>query len=251
LSRRIQRNLMLVSSLRLRLENHGEERFVGGKYQDIVKLYDNVLQSLNEINDLSAVQNDINLSREIDSKIWYFKAWRTLYVASAYSARNKEWEAILLYERAREYNAQARALLSQLISDKDDILVVTIKEVTELENILRGQKCKARAALHILYDSNLAKKMSELSFDDKSKADSNIEEPSLSNRLNQYPSNLSMNNVRLIDFPPEFTPIPAKPLFFDIAFNYVDFPPTLSQRAGRKSQVGFGNIFNKLWGKSD
>lgn len=47
LSRRIQRNLMLVNSLRLHLENHehmGEERFVGGKYQDIVKLYDNVLQ---------------------------------------------------------------------------------------------------------------------------------------------------------------------------------------------------------------
>lgn len=79
-----------------------------------------------------------------------------------------------MYERAREYNAQSRALLSQLISDKDDILVVTTKEVTELENILRGQKCKTRAALHILHDSNLTKKMSELSFDNKSKADSNI-----------------------------------------------------------------------------
>jgi len=47
LSRRIQRNLMLVNSLRLRLENHERvegERFIGGKYQDIVKLYDNVLQ---------------------------------------------------------------------------------------------------------------------------------------------------------------------------------------------------------------
>lgn len=57
-----------------------------------------------------------------------------------------------------------------------------------------------------------------------------------------------MKNVRLIDFPPEFTPIPAKPLFFDIAFNYVDFPSTLSQRAGRKASTSFVNIFNKLWG---
>ncbi|PKC00576.1 hypothetical protein RhiirA5_505109, partial [Rhizophagus irregularis] len=254
LSRRIQRNLMLVSSLRLSLENHEhveEERLVGGKYQDIVKLYDNVLQSLTEISDLSAVHNDVNLSREIDSKIWYYKAWRTLYVASAYSALNKEWEAILLYERAKEYNAQARASLSQLIPDKDDILVVTSKEIAELENILRGLKCKARAAWHIGLDSFLTKKMGELSFDDKSKADSNIDnrdEPSLSKRLSQYPSSLSMKNVRLIDFPPEFTPIPAKPLFFDIAFNYVDFPSTLSQRAGRKAPTSFGNIFNKLWG---
>ncbi|GET01708.1 signal recognition particle subunit SRP68-like [Rhizophagus clarus] len=253
LSRRIQRNLMLVSSLQLSLENHEhvEERFIGGKYQDIVKLYDNVLQSLTEIGDLSAVQNDVNLSREIDSKIWYYKAWRTLYVASAYSALNKEWEAILLYERAKEYNAQARASLSQLILDKDDILVVTSKEISELENILRGLKCKARAAWHIGLDSNVTKKMSELSFDDKSKADGNIdnrEEPSLNKRLSQYPSSLSMKNVRLIDFPPEFTPIPAKPLFFDIAFNYVDFPSTLPQRAGRKAPTSLGNIFNKLWG---
>ncbi len=57
-----------------------------------------------------------------------------------------------------------------------------------------------------------------------------------------------MSNARLINFPPEFTPIPAKPLFFDIAFNYVDFPSILSQRAGRKAQTSFGTIFDKLWG---
>ncbi|CAG8464890.1 5137_t:CDS:10 [Funneliformis caledonium] len=249
LSRRIQRNLMLVNSLRKHIDNHERndgERFVGGKYQDIVKLYDNILQSLSEINDLFVVQNDVNLSREIDAKIWYFKAWRTLFVALAYSAINKEWEAILLYERAREYNAQARASLSQLILDKDDILIVTIKEVTEMENILRGKICKARASWHILHDSNLTKKMGELSFDGKSKADSSIDkEIPLSERLNQYPSNLSMNNARLINFPPEFIPIPTKPLFFDISFNYVDFPPTLSQRAGRKAQTSFLKSF--LW----
>ena len=99
---------------------------------------------------------------------------RTLYVASAYSALNKGWEAILLYERAREYNAQARSSLSQLMPDKDDILYVTTKEVNELENILRGQKCKARAALQALLDINLTKKMSELNFDEKSKTDGKI-----------------------------------------------------------------------------
>src|SRR5688572_13961985 len=98
----------------------------------------------------------------------HFFDFRTLYVASAYSVLNKEWEAILLYERAREYNARAKASLSQLIQDKDDILIVTTKEVTEIENILRGLKCKARASWHILHsgldDFNLTKRISELSF---------------------------------------------------------------------------------------
>lgn len=65
--------------------------------------------------------------------------------------------------------------MSQLIPDKGDILVVTSKEIAELENILRGLKCKARAAWHIGLDSNLTKKMGELSFDDKHKADGNID----------------------------------------------------------------------------
>ncbi|CAG8481618.1 9823_t:CDS:2 [Racocetra fulgida] len=166
LSRRIQRNLMLVDSLRHKLEQEHSEgaRFICGKYQDIVKLYDNVLQ------------DSLALSQEIDAKIWYFKAWRTLYVASAYEILNKDWEAISLLGRAREYNSQARSALSQVtVPDKDDILVVTLKEVEELENIIRSYRCKARATWHLRHsgsdDSDVTKKLGELTIDEKSKSD--------------------------------------------------------------------------------
>ncbi|CAH1767955.1 3489_t:CDS:2, partial [Entrophospora sp. SA101] len=213
---RIQRNLMLVETLKhnLKIQERSDAKFFGGKYQEIVKLYDNVLQSLNEINDLSEVQINLNLLQEIDAKTWYYKAWRVLYVASAYAVLNKELEAVLLYERAREYNAQAKASLSKITSNNsgndDEILIVTQKDVDELENLLRAHKCKVHASRCLQHGT-----VSE--------------------------------NLEL-----KFSPIPAKPLFFDIAYNYLDFPPNLSQRAGHKptkESAIFGGLFKNILGQ--
>ncbi|CAJ0859699.1 2332_t:CDS:10 [Entrophospora sp. SA101] len=232
---RIQRNLMLVETLKhnLKIQERSDAKFFGGKYQEIVKLYDNVLQSLNEINDLSEVQINLNLLQEIDAKTWYYKAWRVLYVASAYAVLNKELEAVLLYERAREYNAQAKASLSKITSNNsgndDEILIVTQKDVDELENLLRAHKCKVHASRCLQHGTSY-----------------------LLENLNQYPTNFSKTNARLIKFPPEFSPIPAKPLFFDIAYNYLDFPPNLSQRAGHKptkESAIFGGLFKNILGQ--
>jgi len=46
LLRRVQRNLMLIESSKHQLKQEGTElgKFIGGKYQEIVKLYDNILQ---------------------------------------------------------------------------------------------------------------------------------------------------------------------------------------------------------------
>ncbi|CAG8486057.1 8117_t:CDS:10 [Diversispora eburnea] len=253
LCRRIQRNLMLVDSLKKQLEaqkSSDDVGFISGKYQDIVKLYDNVLQSLNEISELSEVQNNLPLSQEVEAKIWFFKAWRTLYVASAYAILNKELEAILLYERANEYNLQAKTSLSNLTPDKEDILIISKENVDNLESLLRSHKVKAHAALNFYHsgdDSDITEKMNELGIDEeKSKARNKKDEMPLIEHLNQYPLNLSINNVNLINFPPEFTAIPAKPLFFDIASNYINYPSNLSQRAGHKQ--GILGFFGGFWG---
>ena len=48
----------------------------------------------------------------------------------------------------------------------------------------------------------------------------------LIDRLDQYyeDSDLLKGKPNLVNFPPEFTPIPCKPLFYDIALNHVEFP---------------------------
>jgi hypothetical protein len=43
----------------------------------------------------------------------------------------------------------------------------------------------------------------------------------------------SKKTLHVADIPPVFEPIPVKPVFFDIAFNYIDYP-NLDERAGIK-----------------
>lgn len=42
-------------------------------------------------------------------------------------------------------------------------------------------------------------------------------------RLDDYPlSGVDLSN--LVTYPPKLRPVPVKPLFFDVAWNYIDYP---------------------------
>jgi signal recognition particle subunit SRP68 len=42
-------------------------------------------------------------------------------------------------------------------------------------------------------------------------------------RLNSYPPN-GVDLKNLVTYPPQLKPVPVKPLFFDVAWNYIDYP---------------------------
>lgn len=42
-------------------------------------------------------------------------------------------------------------------------------------------------------------------------------------RLNTYPSE-GVDLTKLVTYPPRLEPIPVKPLFFDVAWNYIQYP---------------------------
>jgi signal recognition particle subunit SRP68 len=47
--------------------------------------------------------------------------------------------------------------------------------------------------------------------------------PPLVERLDTYPAGgVDLNN--LVTYPPKLAPVPVKPLFFDVAWNYIDYP---------------------------
>jgi signal recognition particle subunit SRP68 len=50
-----------------------------------------------------------------------------------------------------------------------------------------------------------------------------IYRPRLVGRLDQYPIE-EVDLTNLVNFPPKLQPIPVKPLFFDLAWNYIDYP---------------------------
>ena len=71
-------------------------------------------------------------------------------------------------------------------------------------------------------------------------------------RLHEYnPDGLDLGN--LVPYPPQMQPIPVKPLFLDVAWNYIDYPresgavqedqvdkDSEEKKGGRRGWFGFG-----------
>ncbi|KAJ3028192.1 signal recognition particle subunit srp68, partial [Rhizophlyctis rosea] len=82
-------------------------------------------------------------------------------------------------------------------------------------------------------------------------------QPPLSSRLSTFVPTFNLTNPNLVDFPPKFQPIAAKPLFFDLAFNGIEHPKTNIERRkdglprlekGQEASGGKG-LWASLWGR--
>ncbi|KAJ8520346.1 hypothetical protein ONZ45_g2820 [Pleurotus djamor] len=127
LSHRIQRDLLLVSSL---LASHPPSKKPGSTqpksnaapvdsrlYPAVVKLYDTVLQSLGQMRALSIVDDSPDRSAAVDARISFTKARRCLYLAKCYTPLKKYAEALILTQKANIHLREARSALSIIGDD--------------------------------------------------------------------------------------------------------------------------------------
>ena len=78
------------------------------KAQDVVRMYENMIQSLAEIPSLAGLEEDEKLSSDIESKITFYKAFRSYYIALAFIASQKWAEAMAVFQRSLQYVAEVR-----------------------------------------------------------------------------------------------------------------------------------------------
>ncbi|KAH0590178.1 hypothetical protein H2248_000351 [Termitomyces sp. 'cryptogamus'] len=126
LSRRIQRDLLLVSAL-LSTSRAGQtapkkagqktEQVDGRLYPAVVKLFDTVLQSLDQMRTLSIVDDSPDLASSVEARISYTKARRCLFLARCYAPAKKYPEALTLIQHA---NIHVRETLSSLSLSASD-----------------------------------------------------------------------------------------------------------------------------------
>ena len=77
-----------------------------------------------------------------------------------------------------------------------------------------------------------------------------MDEQSLSLRLDEFvedPS-LTSGSPNVIKVPPTMTPVPCKPLFFDLALNQISFPSLSENMESKKSASGITGFVKGLWG---
>ncbi|KAF3768011.1 hypothetical protein M406DRAFT_289296 [Cryphonectria parasitica EP155] len=202
-----------------------------------VNLYDKTLQSLEVANELPGVAADEHLAAEIDAVTKYFTALnhlltngvsltnlfaRSLAIARSHSLVGNAANALALTKHAHDQCEAAMPVLAKHNGGQDEGLKtveVAQSEAAFLHSLLKGELQRTRALVEI---SNLRKQAG--------KGDLHAARRPLIERLAQYPSEgVDLENV--VTYPPKLEPIPVKPLFLDVAWNYVQYPTTQTEKA--------------------
>nr|GAT46032.1 predicted protein [Mycena chlorophos] len=119
LSRRIQRDLLLVSAL-ISSDSTKENEVDARLFPAVVKLLDTTLQSLAQMRTLSVVDDSPDLAAAVDARIAFTKARRCLFLARSYTPVRKYAEALTLLQHANIHIRETHSTLS-LIEGGDPI----------------------------------------------------------------------------------------------------------------------------------
>jgi len=186
------------------------------RLRERVVLYDASLQSLEAIQELPGVAADSDFLKQIAAKYHYFKALKCLAIARSHDLVSEHAKALALLARAVNFSTQA--LSHESSSDLDPSsppnIELSRKDFKYLDNLLKGELQRHRALVELF---NLQRKAT-------ANGGQALSLP-LVGRLHEYPTeNGGLDLRNLVSYPPKLEPVPVKPLFFDVAWNYIEYP---------------------------
>ena len=198
------------------------------RLRERVALYDATLQSLDSVKDLPGVAADQTFVQELDTKRDYFSALRCLAIAQSHALLCNTKNALALFARALEQCPQLprspgpaapRATPPQLEG--------TPSQTSSLYTLLEGlvHRHRALVELHGMHEEMVK----------AAEAKSKTALPMIE-RLDEYPAN-GADLSNLVMYPPKIQPIPVKPLFYDFASNYIEYPGRGRERDGKNADA--------------
>ncbi|KAJ3614256.1 hypothetical protein NHX12_017830 [Muraenolepis orangiensis] len=229
----VKRNESMAHMLQIKLkEPNNDESKRGPKPQDLIRLYEIILQSLAELSTLQGLEEDHSFQKEMALKTLVYKAYRCFFIAQSYVLVKKWSEALVLYERVLKYANEVQSKAKGL-GDKN------LPDVQELIAEVNAEKYSLQAAA-ILDTEEVNEAPSQHPVKNNTPLCDRLEtfwlDPAL---VGKHPN--------LVHFPPSFQPIPCKPLFFDLALNHVVFPP-LDDKVEQKGKGGLTGYIKGIFG---
>ncbi|RFU35690.1 hypothetical protein B7463_g647, partial [Scytalidium lignicola] len=183
-----------------------------------VVLYDGILQSLDSIKELPGVAGDSVFLEELGAKYSYFQALKCLTIARSHALLSNSKNTLALLSRASEKCNHAYSYLSSVMDTSDvspPSIAVSETEVRFLKDLLEGEVQRYRALVEL--GNTIAT---------TENGSNGFSSRPLIEQLNEYP-NWELNLTNLVVYPPKLEPVPVKPLFFDAAWNYIEYPDRL------------------------
>lgn len=236
----MQRNLCLVEQAKLNFDDPNQK--VEGytitdvkrvRPQDLARLYEIILQNITDMQQINGMEDDKLYQNDINNLSLAFKAFRCYYIALTLIDMRKWKEAVALYVRSSNYAKES--LQTTPLKEFD-----MSEELTQLIQTING--CKFSAHAYSVLETNTSNKLNVESKDSLKAEKLSLSKP-VFDRLLEYHESSSFNtkNPNVFKLLPEMQPIPCKPLFFDLAHNYIEFP-SLSDKiksAEKKGITGF------------
>ena len=225
----LERNLLLVAQAKQNLEDTSSSEKQEGKKtrpQDISRLYEIILQNVTELQQLNGMEADKKYQAEIETLALSFKSFRCYYIAVTLVALKRWKESVAMYERSTKY---AKESLASKSVPADFDMTTGLKELIKT---IEGCMFSAHA-YSVLEDDN---QEDTVLYGKTQKSTKPLFE-----RISQYKEDAALNsrNPNVFKLTPEMEPIPCKPLFFDLALNFVEFP-SLEDKVETKQQKGAG-----------
>lgn len=164
--------------------------------------------------------------------------YRSLTIARSHALLSNPKNALALLALASQKSTSAQSYLSSQMDTSNSVsppnISVSPTETDSLTSLLEGEVTRYRALVEL---SNLT--------ETADKKAGNVQVP-LIERLNDYGS-VEVQN--LVTYPPKIEPVPVKPLFFDAAWNYIDYPGREVRTVVEKEEIAEGGS-EKVAGQS-
>ena len=194
------------------------------RLRERVVLYNSTLQSLDSVKELPGVAADQKFVQELEAKRAYFAALKCLAIARSHALLSETKNALALLSRALELSSRASPHASSTHSSSDEKppnLDITQTQASNLHSLLQSLVSQHRALVELanIQSASIPGKMA------------NPVSP-LVERLDEYPPH-GVDLTKLVTYPPKVEPIPVKPLFLDVAFNYIEYPGRIRKVNGK------------------
>ncbi|XP_017770526.1 PREDICTED: signal recognition particle subunit SRP68 [Nicrophorus vespilloides] len=224
IDRTVQRNLLLIKQTK--------------KPQDVCRLLDIILQQLNEVMQFEQLQGDKKAETQYNDQVLAYRALRAFYMAKTHALFRRWKEAAVTFniceERAREVKGKKFIAILQELLDNLVTNSQVEKAVAHANVVL--EKCEEEAA-PVPQKAYKSKKP-------------------LIERLDEFREDpqLLTKNPNVVTIPCPMEPVAPKPLFYDLALNYVQMPEELQDKidGGKKDQSkqqsGISGFVKGLWG---
>lgn len=248
-------------SLESAVSEGGDTTKKGVRPQNLTRLYEIIAQNITEIQQIAGLETDKTYQTEIQNLSTAFKAFRCYYIAMTLVSLFRWKEAVALYERkqnkfqffkffsscdcfvqlflkiyfyielfelcqklfdltgAKKYATEGLKVAPAQFNLKE--------ELTTLLKEIESCKFSAHAFSVLADDGNTAASNDGLLYIDGSgRKQKSLKTKPLYDRLSHYVEDQQLNskNPNVFKITPDIEPIPCKPLFFDLALNFVEMP---------------------------